>query len=312
MLDRAFGATGRRTSPLGLGTWAMGGDEWGPSDDQQSLEVLRRGVERGIRLIDTADVYGLGRSEELIGEAVPPGSDVMIVTKGGWDIYTEPAVVGGARRRYDREYLEMAFAGSCRRLRRSAIDVYLLHNPTVEDLAAGEGLATLRSLQDRRLVDLVGVSVGSRMDAVAAIDAGIDVLEVPFNVIRNWARFVLPAAKERGVAVIAREPFERGLLTGRYGPDATFPAGDHRNGKGRDWLLAAQPHVERLKHVAAQRGSSAAEVALAYPLAYPEVSTVIAGARSVEQLEANIAAAGEQLSVAEAALLETPGAVDEA
>lgn len=306
MRDRAFGASGRTTSSLGLGTWAMGGDEWGPSDDQRSLEILRRAVEVGIRLIDTADVYGLGHSEELIGEAVPADADVLIVTKGGWDIYTDPPVVGGARRRYDREYLEQAFAESCRRLRRSAIDVYLLHNPIVADLASGQALATLRSLQERGLVELIGASVGSRDDAVAAIEAGIDVLEVPFNVVRNWARSVLPAARERGVAVIAREPFERGLLTGRYGPDASFPAGDHRNDKGRDWLLAAQPHVERLTRVARQRGGSPAEVALAYPLAFPAVSTVIAGARTVEQLAANVAASEAALTADEVATLEAP------
>lgn len=301
---RPFGRTGRMVTSLGLGTWAMGGDEWGPTDDERSLAVLRAAVEGGITLIDTADVYGLGHSEELIGEAVPPDRGVLVVTKVGWDISTDPPVVGGARRRYDREYLEHAIGESRRRLRRTMLDACLLHNPTRADLLESDGVGTLRELQRRGLVGLVGTSVGSEDDAVASLDAGVDILEVPFNVIRNWARNVLAPARERGVAVIAREPFERGLLTGRYGAEATFPAGDHRGAKGSDWLLAAQAPAERVRAIAQSRGLPPAAVALAYPLAHPGVASTIAGARSPEQLAANIAAADTTLTDAERSVLE--------
>lgn len=294
-----------KVSILGLGTWAMGGDEWGPSDDEQSLEVLRHSVEAGITLIDCADVYGLGHSEELVGQTVSADSGVIVLTKGGWDIYTDPPVVGGARRRYDLSYIQHAFAESCRRLRRDRLDVYLLHNPTRADLEDGEGLRALRELQESRRVNWIGASVGSEEDARSAVEADVDVLEIPLNVIRNWARHILPEAAKRGIGVIAREPLERGLLTAKYGSDAKFPPGDHRAEKGRDWLLAAQPHIERLRKIAERRKRPPAEVAIAYPLSFPEVATTIAGARSTEQLDANMVGASTVLSDAEHSELET-------
>ena len=301
---RTFGRTSRVVSSLGLGTWQMGGDEWGPRDDQLSIDVLRAAISHGISLIDTADVYGMGHSEELIGVTVPPGANTLLVTKIGWDIYTEPLVVGGSRRRYDAAYLEHAAAEARRRLRRDRLDVCLLHNPTREDLSDGSALRVMRKLQARGWMSWVGASVGNEDDAMAALEAGVDVLEVPFNVVRNWARFILPIASAAGVAVVAREPFERGLLTGKYGPNATFPEGDHRAGKGLDWLLAAQPSAARIAEVAARRGVPTTAIALAYVLSHPEVASVVAGASSVRQLVSNIDGADLRLDPEELHELE--------
>ena len=296
METRRLGRSGPEVSVLGLGTWAMGGDEWGPSDDQRSIEVLRAAVEQGITLIDTADVYGLGHSEELIAEAVPAHASVRIVTKAGWDIYTDPPVVGGARRRYDAEYLEHALEKSLFRLRRAAVDVFLLHNPDATDLAASDLAATLRRFKARGRARWVGASVGSQEDATAAIAAGLDVVMLPFNAVRSWARDVLVPAAAAGVGLVGREPFERGLLTGRYGPDARFAAGDHRAAKGEAWLAGAQPAAARVRAVAERRGITMPEVALGYPLSHGALGSVVAGARSVEQLTANVAAAATRLT----------------
>jgi aryl-alcohol dehydrogenase-like predicted oxidoreductase len=311
MAQRPLGQTGRTVSALGLGTWAMGGDEWGDTDDQESLDVLRAAVAAGVTLIDTADVYGSGHSEELVGEALRSEDDVVVVTKVGWDIYSEPKVVGGSRRVYDRDYIQHAFAESCRRLRRGVLDVYLLHNPSAQDLAASEGLATLRELQARGEVRWIGASVGSEDDARVAIEAGIDVIELPLNVVRNWACRLLPLARERGTAVLAREPLERGLLTGKYGPGQRFPEGDHRNDKGSDWLAAGLEHASRVRETARQLGRSMADTAIGYPLAYDEVSATLCGARSVEQLKANVAAADTVLTPEQRSFLDD-GRVDSA
>jgi aryl-alcohol dehydrogenase-like predicted oxidoreductase len=286
----------------------MGGDEWGAVDDRRSREVLRAALDHGVTLIDTADVYGLGHAEELVGEVLPASSEATVVTKVGWDIVTEPRVVGGSRRRYDPPYLEEAVVASLRRLRRATIDVMLLHNPTRADVADGIAVGTLRRMQERGLVRWIGASVGSEDDAIAAIDQGIDVLEVPFNLVRYWARDLRPRLDGGAVAVIAREPFERGLLTGKYGRDATFPAGDHRAGKGQAWLDAAMPALERARRIGDRRGLPPAAVALAYALAHSFVATAIAGARSVEQLVANIEHAATALSPAELEALEAEGA----
>jgi aryl-alcohol dehydrogenase-like predicted oxidoreductase len=283
----------------------MGGDEWGASDDETSLAVLRAAVDDGITLIDTADVYGAGHSEELIGEAVPHDWPGVVVTKVGWDIYSEPRVVGGSRRVYDRDYIEHAFAESCRRLRRRVIDAYLLHNPTRDDVLEGEGLAVLRSLRDKGSVRFIGASVGNSVDAHATIEAGVDMVEVPINAARRELVKILGIAHDRGVAVIAREPLERGLLTGKYGLVSTFAPGDHRNDKPMEWRQAGLAAARRLRLVAERNDCSMLEAAIGYPLSYPEVSTTVIGARSVAQLSENIASSDVRLDHAQRTWLES-------
>lgn len=305
MQQRIFGRTGTLVSALGLGTWQMGGDEWGPADDDVSRSILRSALEQGVTLFDTADVYGLGHSEALLGAEIGADAGAIVVTKGGWDIYTDPPVVGGARRRYDRPYLERALAESARRLQRETIDVYMLHNPTRADLDGSDAGRWLVEIRDAGRARWVGASVGSLDDARAVLDLPIDVLELPFNVVRSWAREVFPLAHERGVAMIAREPLERGLLTGKYGADARFAEGDHRAQKGADWLAAALPHARNVADVASRVGAPEAAVAISYPLSYPQVSCVIAGARSIEQLSANIMATAFALPASERKYLES-------
>ncbi len=306
MKYRKLGRTGLDVSVIGLGTWSMGGDEWGPADDQTSIDVLKAAVNSGVTVIDTADVYGLGHSEELIGEAISNEPDVVIITKGGWDIYTDPPVVGGARRRYEPEYLEYAVTQSRRRLRRDFLDIYLLHNPTRVDLEQYRPFETLWKLRDAGAIRFVGASVGSEDDARAAISAGIDVIEMPMNPMRSWAASLFAAAAAKGVAVVTREPLERGLLSGKYGIDATFPAGDHRNDKGADWLRASQPYAARVGELARERGCTPTQVAIAYPLSYADVSSVFLGVRSVDQLTTNVTAVDIALSDDERKRLERP------
>jgi aryl-alcohol dehydrogenase-like predicted oxidoreductase len=307
MKYRRLGASGPAVSEVGLGTWSMGGDEWGSSDDQVSLDVLRAAVHAGVTIIDTADVYGAGHSEELLAEAVPADSDVVVVTKGGWDIYTDPPVVGGARRRYDPPYLEHAVSSSLKRLNRRHLDVYLLHNPTREDLQRDRPFQTLARLRQAGLVRWVGASVGSEADARAALEADIHVLEVPFNLVRRWAVGVLAEAQARGVAILAREPLERGLLTGKYLLNPVFPDGDHRTGKGSEWIEAAREPAKRIAAVAERAGCPAAQIAIAYPLSYPAVTSAVVGARTLDQLAANLEAVQVQLGEAQRGWLESGG-----
>jgi aryl-alcohol dehydrogenase-like predicted oxidoreductase len=307
METRRLGRGGATVSALSLGTWAMGGDEWGDSDDETSLAVLRAATAEGITLIDTADVYGAGHSEELIGDVIPADWPGIIVTKVGWDIYSVPRVVGGSRRVYDRDYIEHAFAESCRRLRRSVLDAYLLHNPTRQDLVEGGGLAVLRSLQDSGLVRLVGASVGGVDDALAAIEQGVDILEVPINAARPELVRVLQPAQANGVAVIAREPLERGLLTGKYDLETTFAPGDHRNEKPIEWRKSGLDAARRLRSIAEEKSCSLLEAAIGYPLSYAHVSTTVVGARSVAQLDENVRSSGVRLDDEQRALLEGGG-----
>ena len=291
MIHRTFGRTGIQVSAVGLGTWAMGGDEWGPSDDQESVRVIRRAVELGVSLIDTADVYGAGHSETLVGEAVPPTADVVVVTKVGWDIYSSDTA-GGSGTRYDDDYILHAFAQSSARLQRTTIDVYLLHDPSMAVLRDGAAIEVLRHLKRAGQVRWIGVSIGTEGEALEALRHQIDVIELPFNVVRTWAKpLVLDTARGAGVAVIAREPLERGLLSGRYGPGHRFTDGDHRAGKGDAWITRAGSAIRVVGDVARRHDATSAQAALAYVLGHQQVSCVIAGARSLQQLDDNVAAA---------------------
>ncbi|MDQ2943907.1 MAG: aldo/keto reductase, partial [Candidatus Dormibacteraeota bacterium] len=202
--------------------------------------------------------------------------------------------------RYDDEYIDRALAETRRRLGRDIVDVYLLHDPTVEVLRARDPLAKLREIREAGRIRWIGVSITTEEEALTAIEQDIDVLELPFNLVRDWARLrVLPEAADREIAVIVREPLERGLLTGKYRTDATFAEGDHRGGKGKDWLASAVPALEKLRVIARERETPVSRVALAYCLAQPGVSVVIVGSKTIEQLANNIGAVDLQLSEAE-------------
>jgi len=295
MIRRPFGRTGVAVSAVGLGTWAMGGDEWGASDDDESLRVIKHAVELGVDLIDTADVYGAGHSETLVGEAIPSNSDVIIVSKVGWDIYSSETA-GGSGTRYDLDYILHAFEQSRRRLQRSIIDVYLLHDPSLSVLHDGTAIETLRGLSHAGQVRWIGVSIGTEAEALEALNHQIDVIELPFNVVRPWAKAnVLEACRSAGVAVIAREPLERGLLTGKYGLGHKFADGDHRAEKGEAWIANARSAIRSVATVAQRHNASPAQTAIAYVLGHESVSCVIAGARSRRQLDENLAASAFQI-----------------
>ncbi len=289
---RKLGRTGLDVACIGLGTWAMGGDEWGPSEDPESIEVIRHAVALGVDVIDTADVYGAGHSEELIREAVGDMESVRIVSKVGWDIYSDPSAAGGAGQNFEPHYIEHALRESLRRLGRRTVDVYLLHDPSLDVIQDGSAFDFLKRFKSEGLIGAAGISVGSEEEALAAIRAGAQVVELPFNAVRSWAAGRTFAAAEReGVGIVAREPLERGLLSGKYTRSSTFRAGDHRRDKGESWIHKAEPAIERVSRLGKDLGVTSAQVALAFVLAHPAVSVVIPGARDRGQLEQNLGAA---------------------
>ena len=142
MRSRPLGKTGLRVTELALGTWGLSGDGYGPVDEAEQERVLQRALEMGFSLIDTADAYGGGRMERLVGKAIGDRTDVVIVTKGGTDRTTSPP-----RKRYDAAFLRESLERSLRRLGRDRIDVYLLHNPSATVLERGEAVDTMMALK---------------------------------------------------------------------------------------------------------------------------------------------------------------------
>lgn len=299
MRSRALGTTGLQVSEIALGTWAFGGDEWGPADDQQSIHTLHRALDLGINFLDTADVYGYGHSEEVVRRALQGRTEpVILCSKAGNDIYNTPRVAGGGPKDFSPAYLRRAVEESGERLGVEAIDLYLLHNPSLEVLKEGEALGTLQRLKEAGLIRFYGASVYSAEEGRAAIDVGrAEALMITYNLLSQApAHDLFPYAAERGVGIIARSPLANGLLTGKYSAFTTFPEDDHRSHRGADWLRSGVEKVERYRFLIRDGARPLAVAALGFVLANENVASVVVGAKSPEQIAENIHASETQLT----------------
>jgi aryl-alcohol dehydrogenase-like predicted oxidoreductase len=299
MQYRLLGRTGIRVSAVGFGAWAIGGVAeasgtpfgWGGSSDEESLAAIRRARDLGINFFDTADSYGFGRSESLLGIVLSRHRpDVVIATKVG--------VVRGAggelRKDFSRQHLLLAVDGSLKRLRTDYIDLYQLHNPTLDDLRRETIQEVMDRLQDAGKIRFWGISISTPEEGAEIIERGWGhSLQVLYNVLNQAPeKDLLPMAKERGYGVIARVPLASGLLTGKYRQDATFASYDVRQNFLTPRRLAeATERVDEFKAIIGGTAKSLSEGALKFVLAHDAVSTTIPGARNVRQVEANAAAA---------------------
>jgi aryl-alcohol dehydrogenase-like predicted oxidoreductase len=292
MKVRPLGRTGLQVSELALGTWAFGGDEWGPADDNEAIATIEAAIDAGVNLLDTADVYGYGHSERLVGRVLRRRSErVYVCSKGGNDVSNPARVPGGSGKNFTDAYLRGAVHASLSRLGLDAIDVYLLHNPSLEVLGRGDVFETLRTLREQGRVRFAGVSVYSAEEGRLAMDAGgVDVLMLTYNLIaQDQALALLPDAAERGVGVIARSPLANGLLTGKYGPDSVFASDDHRAHRGPEWLGDALSRIADVREPLAGAGTLT-QSALAFVLSETGLSSVAVGAKNRAQLAENLAA----------------------
>lgn len=307
MQQRPLGRTGRLVSAIGLGTWQLGAD-WGAVDEDDALAVLAASADAGVTLFDTADVYGDGRSEKLIGRflAERPDHGITVATKMG--------------RRVDQlheNYTEEAFRGWTERSRENlgvdTLDLVQLHCPPTEVIAADDLFDALDRLVEDGLIGAYGVSVETCEQALAAIARpGVTNVQIILNPFRlKPLDEVLPAAEAAQVAIFARVPLASGLLSGKYTTATTFASDDHRSYNrhgeafdrgetfsGVDFEVGIAAASELAAALPA--GVSLPAASLAWIAAQPGVTSVIPGARTPQQADAN-AAAG--------ALLE-PGAFD--
>ncbi|MGZ5472678.1 MAG: aldo/keto reductase, partial [Thermoanaerobaculia bacterium] len=228
---RKLGNTGITVSEIGFGGWAIGGVTeasgtplgWGRTNDDESLAAIRRARELGVTFFDTADSYGFGRSESLLGIVLSRHrKDVVIATKVGVVRNSN----GDLRKDFSKQHIYHAVDGSLKRLRSDYIDVYQMHNPTIDDLQRGEIQEVMEQLQDDGKIRFWGVSISTVQEGLEIVRRGWGhTLQVLYNVLNQApADELLPLAKERGFGVIARVPLASGLLTGKYREGATFPA----------------------------------------------------------------------------------------
>jgi aryl-alcohol dehydrogenase-like predicted oxidoreductase len=296
METRTLGRTGRDVGVVGLGAWQLGAD-WGSVNESDALAVLRTAVEGGVTFIDTADVYGDGRSERLVGQVLKQYDGLTVATKMGRRVEQVPA-------NYTLDNFRAWNDRSRQNLGVDTIDLVQLHCPPTPVYATDEVFDALDTMVDEGRIAAYGVSVETCAEALTAI-ARPNVASV--QIILNAFRLkpldeVLPAAQAAGVGIIARVPLASGLLSGKYDENTTFAADDHRtynrHGEAFDVgeTFSGIPFGTGLEAVRRlmpwlPAGATMAQFALRWILDQPGVSVVIPGARNPEQVAGNISAA---------------------
>ena len=293
---RTLGKTGYKVSVIGLGTMVHAG-HFGPMKDEESLAAIDTALELGINFIDPSDAYGAGYSETLLGKALKGKRDkVILATKGG-NVMVGP---NKGKRIFDVAYIDRVMHESLQRLQTDAIDLYQLHNPTVDVMRKGEIWGLLDKRKKEGKIRHYGVSINSVEEALAAIEGGkAEAVQLEYNLLDQSAgEKVFPAAQEANVGLIVRVPLRRGLLTGKLKPEdqQRFQGEDvrARNFAG-DVFKKQLDKVEKLRFLA-KPGRSLAQAAIAFCFAHPAVGTVIPGGRNPQQVRENAAAADAALS----------------
>lgn len=292
MKYRDFGNTGIKVSEIGFGCWAIGGNShgnsYGPTTDKSSTDAINKALELGLNFFDTADVYGWGHSEELLGKALRGKRDrVVIATKVGADFYQ-----GTGFQTFTPDYIRFALEKSLTRLNTDYIDVYQLHNPPLKLISKEETYATLRELKKEGKIRAFGVSVFTPIEGITAINVGQpDCVQITYNIFScRPEEQLLPRAFETGCAIIAREPLANGFLTGKYDTAPKFAAGDFRKNWPMEYVQARSDATRQLSFLKKNGQQSMAQAALKYPLMDQAVSTVIVGLKDVDMVEENLAA----------------------
>jgi aryl-alcohol dehydrogenase-like predicted oxidoreductase len=286
---RPLGKTGLFVSEMGLGTWGLAGESYGPVDEKDAEKVVRRCLDMGIDLVDTADAYGAGRMEALLGRVLKGRRNVVVVTKGGTDRTSDPP-----RKRFDRDYLKDAVGRSLKRLGRDRIDVYLLHNPSLDALGGGDCVETMEELKKKGDVAHWGVSAGSDEIARLAIDKGAEVIEIAYNLVQcvDLHRIAGDVIVDR-VGVLAHSVLDYGLLAGDWSKDREFPEGDHRASRWTKLELERRvEQVESMRYLVKDDVRTMRAAAVRFVLANTVVSSAILGPRTVEQAEQLVREAG--------------------
>lgn len=315
MGTRRLGSSDLQITPVGFGAWAAGGGgwefAWGPQDDAESIAAIHRALDRGVNWIDTAAVYGLGHSEEVVARALAGRSEKPYVfTKGGltWDESRK------VRRNLAPDSIRQELEGSLRRLKVDTIDLYQIHwppdNPDDDDQIDG-AIAALAAAQHAGKIRYIGVSNFSvqqiqRAQRIAAITS----LQPPYSLLdRKVETHELPYCQGQHIGVIVYSPMYSGLLSGAMTAERVrnFPADDwrRRNPQFQEPRLSQNlALVETLRRIGAGHGRSPGEVAIAWTLHHPAVTGAIVGARSAAQVDGWIGAATFRLTDAEIAEIE--------
>jgi len=288
MEKRILGRTGLKVSVVGFGAIPIGGF-FGPVDDAESIRALHAAVDGGMNFIDTSDAYGLEwRAEMVIGKFLKERSDrkdILICTKGGNNMVT-------GKRNFSSDYIRGCLEGSLKRMGLESIDLYLLHNPTVDDMKNELSFALLDQYKAEGKIKHWGVSVNTLPECELAVSIGRPAaMQMEYNILEQEPEQVFAKAKAAGVGVVSRVPLKRGFLSGRFDETYQFSAEDRRSKiLSPENMRKYQARLEKLREVAKELGRSPAEVAIRFCVSNPNVSTVLPGIRTPQQAKEDAAA----------------------
>jgi aryl-alcohol dehydrogenase-like predicted oxidoreductase len=274
---------------------------FGPMKDSESLEAIETALELGVNFIDSSDAYGAGYGETLLGNAFKGKRDkIVIATKGG-NVMVGP---NRGKRIFEPDYISRVMDESLRRLQTDYIDLYQLHNPTVEVIERGAVWEVLERAKKAGKIRHYGVSINSMEEGTAAVkDGRAETIQVEYNLLaQEPAETFFPAAQQANIGVIARVPLKRGILTGKLkqSDEQRFQGEDVRARSFKGEAFAQElAKAEQLKFLAHGPVQSLGQAAIAFCIAHPAVSVVIPGARNAEQMRENAAAADVEISTAD-------------
>ncbi|MES3517386.1 MAG: aldo/keto reductase [Natronomonas sp.] len=296
---RTLGDSGVEVSEIGFGAWVVGTDWWGDRTEQQAIEMLQYAVDQGISYFDTGDVYGHGRSEELVGEALSPMRDeVTIATKIGYDFYNNPqAGHGELPKEMNRAYLEEAFEKSLDRLGVDSVDMLQLHNANVEEIDA-EVLEFLDDVRADGRADAIGLALGPSIGWLAegdmAIEAAFDSVQLVWNCFeQEVGNHFLETIERTGseTSLIPRVPHSSGLLNEQVTPETELGEGDHRAYRPDAWYETGWQKLEQLRFLERDGERTMAQASLRWLLYHDSVATVTPTYRTREDIDEWAAAA---------------------
>jgi aryl-alcohol dehydrogenase-like predicted oxidoreductase len=290
MKYKTLGRTGLKVSVVGLGTMVHAG-HFGPMKDSESLSAIDTALELGVNFIDTSDAYGAGYAETLLGNALRGRRDKVIVATKGGNVMVGP---DRGKRNFAAAYISRVLEESLKRLQTDYIDLYQLHNPTVEVIERGDAWEVLEKAKKEGKIRYYGVSINTVEEGIAAVtDRRSDTIQLEYNLLsQEPAEKIFPLAQEANVGIIARVPLKRGILTGKLtqSDEARFQGEDvrARSFKGEAFAkeLAKAGQLRFLVHGPVK---TLAQAAVAFCVAHPAVSVTIPGARNEQQMRENAA-----------------------
>ena len=288
MKYRILGKTGMSVSEIGFGTWGLGGDAYGPVDDKEASDALQLAFDKGVNFFDTSDLYGAGKSEEILGKTFKKIRDqVIIATKGGM----LPHIGLSMPQDFTEQHLRQALENSLKRLQTDYIDIYQLHNPTLDIIENSNAIQTLEKLKAEGKIIEIGISVRSPDDAVIALEKfNFSVIQVNFNMIDQRAldNGLFNLAKENNTGIIIRTPLVFGYLSSKLNGKEKFENNDHRSNWPKEQLKIWAEAPNLFKQYGLYDSRSPVQLAIMFCLSFDGVTTVIPGMMNVEHVKENV------------------------